>query len=99
MDDQRFISRGFPAPPFPEDFGERLEGLKDRSGLPLEEFARRWLLPEDRATEWRRGEPPTAHELRAMMEWSCSVDGGAAVMLMDHTQLWPYRGPDRLNRP
>ena len=98
-DDQRFISRGFPAPPLPEDFPVRLGRLEDRSGLPLEEFARRWLLPEDRATEWRRGEPPTAHELRAMMEWSCSVDGGAAVMLMDHTQPWPYRGRDRLNRP
>ena len=45
MDDQRFISRGFPAPPLPEDFPVRLGRLEDRSGLPLEEFARRWLLP------------------------------------------------------
>ena len=70
--EQRFISRGFPAPPLPEDFAGRLE---DRSGIPREEFARRWLLPQERATEWRRGEPPTAYELRAMMEWACSVSG------------------------
>ena len=69
-DDQRSISRGFSAPPLPEDFPVRLGRLEDRSGLPLEEFARRWLLPEDRATEWRCGEPPTAHELRAVMEWA-----------------------------
>ena len=25
-----------------------------------------------------------------MMERACSVDGGVAVMLMDHTQPWPY---------
>ena len=45
-----------------------------------------------------RGEPPTARELRAMMEWACSVDGGVAVMLMDHTQPWPYRGPEGTDR-
>ena len=28
-----------------------------------------------------------------MMEWACSVSGGVAVMLMDSTQPWPYRGP------
>ena len=33
-DDQRFISRGFPAPPLPEDFPLRLGRLEDRSGLP-----------------------------------------------------------------
>ena len=93
MDDQRFISRGFPAQPLPEDFPVRLGRLEDRSGIPLEEFARRWLLPQERATEWRCGEPPTAYELRAMMEWACSVSGGVAALLMDHTQPWPYRGP------
>ena len=93
MGDQRVISRGFPAPPLPEDFPVRLGRLEDRSGIPLEEFARRWLLPQERATEWRCGEPPTAYELRAIMEWACSVSGGDAALLMDCTQPWPYRGP------
>ena len=66
--EQRFVSRGFPVPPLPEDFPVRLGRLEDRSGISLEEFARRWLLPEDRVTEWRCGAPPTAYELRAMME-------------------------------
>ena len=92
MDDQRFVSRGFPAPPLPEDSPVRLGRLEDRSGIPLEEFARRWLLPQERATEWRCGAPPTAYELRAMMEWACSVDGGVAVLLTDCSQPWPYRG-------
>ncbi len=90
--EQRFVSRGFPAPHLPEDFPVRLGQLENRSGLPLEECARRWPMPEDRATEWRCGTPPTAYELQAMMEWACSVPGGA-VMLMDCTQPWPYRGP------
>ena len=91
--EQRFVSRGFPPPPRPEDFPVRLGRLEDRSGIPLEEFARRWLLPQERATEWRCGAPPTAYELRAMMEWASSVPGVVAVMLMDCTQAWAYRGP------
>ena len=96
--DQRFVSRGFPVPPLPEDFPVRLWRLEDRSGLLLEEFARRWLLPEHRATDWRSGDLPTACELRAMMEWVCSVGGGVAVMLMDHTQPWPYIQGDQLTQ-
>ena len=30
--------------------------------------------------------------MRAMMEWACSVSVVVGVMLMDHTQPWPYRG-------
>ena len=86
MDTKRFVSRGYPAPPLPEDFPVRLGRLEDRSGLPLEEFARRWIVPEHRVEDWRAGEPPTERELRTIMEWACSVDGGVAVMLMDHTQ-------------
>ena len=49
--EERGRERDFP-PPLPEDFPVRLGRLEDRSGLPLEEFARRWLLPEERAREW-----------------------------------------------
>ena len=68
------------------DFPERLGRLDDQSGTPLEEFARRWLLPQKRARELRCGEPPTAFELRAMTEWACSVSGGGALLLMDCLQ-------------
>ena len=48
-------------------------------------------MPEQRAKAWRAGEPPIERELRAIKEWTCSVDGGVAVMLMDHTRPWPYK--------
>ena len=63
MDDQRFISRGFPAPPLPEDFPVRLGRLEDRSGLPLKEFARRWAAarrPGDGVAPWRAAHRPRA---------------------------------------
>lgn len=91
--DRRFISRGCPAPPLPADFSARLGRLEDLSGVPLEEFARRWWLSGKRAKEWRCGAVPTPYELRAMMEWACSVPGGVAVLLTDCSHSWPYRGP------
>ena len=90
--EERRRERDFPPPPLPEDFAGRLGRLEDRSGISLEEFARRWRLPEGRATGWRCGEPPTAYELRSMTEWACSVQGGVAVLLVDCSRPWPYRG-------
>lgn len=87
---ERSYSKGYPAPPLPEDFSCRLGRLEDLSGDPLEEFARHWRLPEDRADEWRCGALPTAHELRAMVEWACSVRGGVAVLMRPCSEPWPY---------
>ena len=84
-------NRDFPPPSLPEDFSVRLGRLENRSGDTLEEFARRWLLPVERAMEWRCREPPNAFELRAMMEWACSVSGGVAVLLTDCSYPWPAR--------
>ena len=89
--EERKRKRGFPSPPIPEDFAGRLGRLENRSGDSLEEFAHRWRLPQERAREWRRGEPPTAYELRSMVEWASSVSGGVAVLLTDCSHPWPYR--------
>ena len=92
--EERRRDRDFPSPPIPDDFAVRLGRLEDRSGIPLEEFAFGWGLPLPRARAWRSGEPPTAHELRFIVEWACSVEGGVAVLLTDSSVVpWPYRGP------
>ena len=90
--EERRRNRDFPSPPLPEDFSVRLGRLEDRSGDSLEEFARRWILPMERAREWRCGELPNTFELRAMMEWACSVSGGVAVLLTDCSHPWPVGG-------
>ena len=91
VDDRRFTSKGFPAPPLPDDFAARLGRLEDRSGIALEEFAFGWGIRLDRARAWRTGEPPTAEELRYIMKWACEVEGGVAVLLRDCSQPWPYK--------
>ena len=55
-------------PPFPEDFGERLEGLKELSGLSWGEFAERLGVTQRGLSKWRRGGPPSGAYLWAIIE-------------------------------
>ena len=70
-----------PGPPWPEDFPARLGRLEDLSGVSLEDFARAFGLPEDRAGEWRSGAKPTIDELWAMALWASNLSGGSEVLL------------------
>ena len=81
----------FPAPSLPGDFPVRLARLEDRSGVSLEEVALAAGLPARRAKLWRIGRPPSDDELRAIVEFACSVPGGVAVLLLDSTEPWPVR--------
>ena len=68
---------GYPIPSWPEDFTERLGRLEDLSGMSLEDFARVFGLPEERAREWRSGGMPTW----AMALWASQILGGSDVLL------------------
>ena len=81
----------FPAPSLPQDFPVRLCRLEDRSGTSLEELALGAGLPARRGRLWRIGRPPSDDELRAIVEFACSVPGGVAVLLLDASQPWPVR--------
>ena len=81
----------FPAPSLPRDFPVRLARLEDRSGVSLEEVALAAGLPARRARLWRIGRPPSDDELRAIVEFACSVPGGVAVLLLDSAEPWPVR--------
>ena len=85
------LSKGYPPPPLPEDWWVRLGRLEDRTGVSLEDFTRRWGLPPERANRLRFYDVPTAAEMRAIMEWACSVRGGVEVLLRDSDETWPYR--------
>ena len=78
-------------PPWPEDFPERLGRLEDLSGISLEEFARAFGLPGERAGEWRSGAMPTTDEVWAMALWASQVPGGSDVLLAPWFRLPPAR--------
>ena len=68
-------------PPWPEDFGERLEGLKKLSGLSWLEMAELLGVTDRGALKWRRGGRPSAANLLAIMELARGVPGGHELML------------------
>ena len=85
-------TRGFPAPPLPDDLVARLGMLEDLSGNSLEELTRVAGLPEGRARMWLTEQVlPTPEELSAIMQWACRVPGGVAVILRAASGPWPYR--------
>ena len=80
-----------PILPWPEDFPARLERLEEMSGMSLEDFARAFGLPEERATEWRSDGMPTTGEVWAMALWASQIPGGSAVLLKPWFRLPPAR--------
>ena len=68
-------------PPWPEDFGDRLEGLKKLSGLSWRGMAELLGVTDRGALKWRRGGRPSAANLMAIMELARDVPGGYELML------------------
>ena len=67
-------------PPFPEDFGERLERLKELSGLSWGHFAQRLDVTQTGLRKWRNGGPPSGAYLWAIIELAREVPGGFDLM-------------------
>ena len=68
-------------PPFPKDFGERLEGLKEMVGVSWGEFAERLGVTERGMLKWRRGGPPSGAYLWAIIELARELPGGYDLMM------------------
>ena len=70
-------------PPFPDDFGERLESLKEMSGLSWGEFGQRLGVTQTGLRKWRNGGPPSGAYLWAIIGLARSLPGGFDLMLDD----------------
>ena len=68
-------------PPWPEDFGERLERLTARAGLSWRELAGLLGVTERGALKWRRGGRPSGPNFWAIMELARDVPGGYEMMM------------------
>ena len=68
-------------PPFPEDFGERLEGLKEIVRVSWGEFAERVGVTERGMLKWRRGGPPSGAYLWSIIELARDVPGGYDLIM------------------
>ena len=68
-------------PTWPEDFGGRLERLREISGLSWRQMAERLGVTERGALKWRRGGRPSAANLLAILELAREVPGGYYLVL------------------
>ena len=68
-------------PPFPEDFGERLERLKELTGLPWGEVAERLGVTQRGLAKWRNGGPPSGAYFWAILELAREIPGGYDLIM------------------
>lgn len=61
---------------FPKDFPERLERLKELSGLSWRELAERVGVTPSRVSGWRRGRVPRGFALLNLARFAVEVEGG-----------------------
>jgi len=67
-------------PPWPEDFPQRLERLKEMAGVSWKRMAELVGVTDRGALKWRRGGRPSAVHYLAIMELARDIPGGYALM-------------------
>ncbi len=67
--------------PLPEDFPQRLERLKDASGLGWKALSRRIGVDYGRVKAWRRGMEPNGGAMLAVCRFAAGVRGGKDAIL------------------
>ena len=68
-------------PPWPEDFPQRLERLKQMAGISWKRMAELVGVTDRGALKWRRGGRPSAANFRAIIELAREIPGGYDLMM------------------
>ena len=79
--EERNRTLDYSLPPFPEDFGKRLEQLKEMTGLSWAEVAERLGFTQRGLLKRHRGGPPSGAYLWAILELAREIPGGYELML------------------
>ena len=82
MATERQIRMGdYRPPPWPEDFPQRLERLKEMAGISWKRMAELVGVTDRGALKWRRGGRPSAANFRAIIELAREIPGGYDLMM------------------
>jgi len=78
---ERNLLEDYRPPPWPEDFGRRLEGLKALAGVKWQEMARLLGVSHRAILLWRRGERrPSGANILAITELARNIPGGIDLL-------------------
>lgn len=71
----------YPSGELPEDFAERLERLKQASGLSWDAFAEAVGVERKQVLRWRRGTEPSGSAYHGLVELARWIPGGIEILL------------------
>ena len=87
--------RGRPAPylsaVLPDDFGSRVEMLKDATGLTWTGFAQVLGVDRRQVLRWRKGTEPGGGAMRALFQLASWIDGGSDILGDNGLQMALWR--------
>lgn len=86
---------GRPAPylsaVLPDDFGRRVEMLKEATGLTWTGFAQVLGVDRRQVLRWRKGTEPSGGAMRALFQLASWIDGGSDILGDNGLQMALWR--------
>ena len=76
----------------PEDFGQRLERLKEASGLSWRGLGRALGVDPKRLGHWRRGVEPCGGAMHSIHRFASRMPGGPQILMGEDYQLSFFQG-------
>ena len=79
----------------PEDFGQRLEHLKEASGLSWRGLGRALGVDPKRLGHWRRGVEPCGGAMHSIHRFASRMPGGPQILMGEDYQLSFFQGEEQ----
>ena len=80
-------SRPLPSGVLPKDFAQRLERLKEASGLSWRGLARALGVDPKQLARWRKGVEPCGGAMHSIHRFASRIPGGTQILMGDDFQL------------
>ena len=71
----------------PEDFGQRLERLKEASGLSWRGFAKALGVDPKQLLRWRKGVEPCGGAMHSIFRFAARLPGGLEILIGEGFQM------------
>ncbi len=89
--EERLTIHGRPVPyrsgVLPDDFGRRVETLREASGLTWTGFAEAVGVDRRQVLRWRKGAEPCGGAMLSLVQLALMIDGGLAILIGRSAQM------------
>ena len=88
-------TRPLPSGVLPKDFAQRLERLKEASGLSWRGLARALGVDPKQLARWRKGVEPCGGAMHSIHRFAHRIPGGTGILMGDDLQLDLFEEEER----